>query len=124
MNSTGEKCAYIYIVNLRKHAVFDERNCIVQANGKTTASLSFLNDTSTDTAIKSRINGKQRKCWMIPHPSISQVIVRRMIDIGNNKNDYKCNMVNIIEQNVQYPPHVRLCNTLNHKIIQQRKKGA
>ena len=49
---------------------------VVSANGRIDASLPFLNDLSTDTLVRPRQNGKQRKCCQIPHSSINKDLIK------------------------------------------------
>ena len=47
--------------------------------GKTNVSLDFLRDTSTDSCIRARANGKKKKCVIIPHtPYIPEEILRKL----------------------------------------------
>ena len=47
--------------------------------GKTNVSLDFLRDTSTDTSVRPRANGKKKKCVVIPHiPSLPKEILQRL----------------------------------------------
>ena len=47
--------------------------------GKTNVSLDFLRDTSTDTSVRPRTNGKKKKCVVILHnPSTPEEILQRL----------------------------------------------
>ena len=47
--------------------------------GKTNVPIDFLRDTSTDSAIQPRANGKKKKCVVIPHvPSIPEELLQRL----------------------------------------------
>ena len=47
--------------------------------GKTNVSLDFLRDTSTDTSVHPRANGKKKKCVVIPHnPSVPEEILQQL----------------------------------------------
>ena len=47
--------------------------------GQTNVPLDFLRDTSTDTIVRPRKNGKKKKCAMIPHnPSVPEEILQQL----------------------------------------------
>ena len=85
--STGNGFVNIAYTWMKKHVVFnvkDLKKMVTNAGGNTTASLPFLNDTSRDTVLKPSTNGKQRKCFQIPHSSLSDTIVDKLINRGKN----------------------------------------
>lgn len=79
---------------MRKHVDFDEselRKMVVIANRKTGASLPFLKDDSTDNFVKPSINGKQRKCFQIPHSALHITTIRKLTEQGSNN----CNNMHV-----------------------------
>ena len=84
--SSGVGYLYICLPKMREFdVVIDERvfkKHIIEAKGRTGASVPFLNDTSSDNVIKPSINGKQRKCCQIAHSSFSPELLQRLIDRG------------------------------------------
>lgn len=47
--------------------------------GKTNVALDFLRDTSRDTVVLARKNGKKKKCAVIPHnPSVPEEILQEL----------------------------------------------
>ena len=60
----------------------DFKKHVRNSKGKVNASLSFLDDNSTDVVVRPRQNGKQRKCCQIPHSALSQNIIHKLIERG------------------------------------------
>ncbi len=46
--------------------------------GQTNVALAFLKDTSQDTAVQPRKNGKTKKCWIVPHDALPEELLRQL----------------------------------------------
>lgn len=91
MSSKTEHTVCVSTKRLMNHMDVDEKvfkKHVTSANGRVDASLPFLNDSSTDTVVRPRLNGKQRKCCQIPHSSISKDLIKKLIERG--KHNLQC----------------------------------
>lgn len=85
--STKECFVNISLTSMSAHVCIDVKEFkkkVTKAKGKNRASLPFLNDTSTDNIVTPTINGKQKSCSQIPHSSISNDVLNRLINRGKN----------------------------------------
>ena len=77
----------MYVGKLKNYVDICEKDLkkhVKSANGKVDASLPFLNDTSRDAIVRPRHNGKQRKCLQIPHTSLSEDVIKKLIARGRH----------------------------------------
>jgi hypothetical protein len=83
---SGVGFLYIGLTKMSEYdVVVDEhvfKKHVIEAKGRTGASVPFLSDTSIEQVIKPNLNGKQRKCCQILQSSISPNLLQRLINRG------------------------------------------
>ena len=85
-NMSSKECFIgISLGGIKKHGIVVDQNefkkLVLSAKGSIKASLPFLNDVSQETVVKGS-NSWQRKCYRVPHSSISSSTIKKLIGRG------------------------------------------
>lgn len=85
--SSKSKFVNIVYTLMSKYVEFnikELKKMVIDGNGKIGTSLPFLNVTSKESFVKPTVNEKQRKCYQIPHTSLSKATIQKLISRGKN----------------------------------------